>query len=200
MTAIVRRVAFGHVISGSSECVDIELTKTGVPVVVTTRGAHAYHSSMDGWVELSNPMDSSEIYSTSFSLSKPTGAVSSVLPLQSLQEMVHVNKANSLQSDGSTLAYLESQLFRSATLSSSLEYEQWIKSYVTYLVNKTHTERLREYCIALRTEGTTEGIRPLTVLQCNRAKILNDILTIIATNPNMQRLYGELKEVFESEL
>ena len=144
-------------------------------------------------------MDSSEIYSTSFLLSKPTGAVSSVLPLQSLQEMIHVNKANSLQSDGSTLAYLESQLFRSATLSSSLEYEQWIKSYVTYLVNKTHTERLREYCIALRTEGT-EGIRPLTVLQCNRAKILNDILTIIATNPNMQRLYGELKEVFESEL
>lgn len=189
---ILKGVSFSHMITSSISISDITLTKTGLPVVMTTvGGAYAYHTHMELWIELKNAFETSEIYTPNF---PSPSLLPSPLPLQSIQYSREDLSASNIghHSDvNSTLMFLESQLCRCVTLSSSLEYEYWLKSYVTYLVSKDLVERLREYCVSNLADDSSN---PVPLYQ--RREVMGKVLNIIASNTKLQRLYAELKEMF----
>jgi protein HIRA/HIR1 len=189
---ILEGVPFDHVISNSTHLVDIVLMKNGTPVVMTTNGSYVYHLPIAGWVELSNPKEKSEIYSPKLMLSPDQR--SATMPLQSIQELVVggasvTTPTHITDRESSTLLYLEAQLHRCTMLGSSLEHTHWLKTYVRYLVDKNLPERLKEYCT--------------TALMNNRQFheqdiVMSDVLSIVATNPSLQRLHKELQDIFDS--
>ena len=181
------KISFGHM---TTQIQDITLTKGGVPVVVTTENAYAYNGHMDAWMELKSAIERSEIYLSQFSLPSETPSLS---PLQTIQRQTTSRSIDGSTSqlghnENYTLAYLESQLSRCLSLRSSFEYEHWLKCYVKYLVDRSMSDRLREFCVALDVNGLY-----------HRKEIIQNILSIIATNTVLQRVYCELRDIFNSK-
>lgn len=179
------RISFGHM---TSQIKDVTLTKGGVPVVTTTENAYAFDTKMDGWIEMKNSSEQSEIYQTQFTL---PSSLPNMVPLQTIQRtsFTQTITGNRFDMESSTLSYLESQLSRCLTLRSSFEYEHWLKCYINYLVEKNMSERLREFCMSL---DSNNGLY-------HRKETLQNILSIIATNTGLQRVYSELRDIFNSK-
>ena len=196
MTCKLCNLSFGHMITDSTHIQDIVLTKSGLPVVMTTIATYVYHLPINGWIELENPLELSEISGSSLAV-PPT--LATLTPLQSLQQLAGnagmTSFRNQFDKDGGTLYHLENQLCRSAILNSSFEYEHWSKCYVSYLVEKGLTDRLRDYCMSL-VQGN--GSNVLELLSIRRADVLQEMLQVISSNTEMQRLYCELRDAFDS--
>lgn len=182
-------------ISDSTHIQDIVLTRSGLPVIMTTFSSYIYHLPVNGWIELENPLELSEISGSSLAV-PPT--LATLTPLQSLQQLAGKAGITSLQNqfdkDGGTLYHLENQLCRSVILNSSFEYEHWSKCYVSYLVEKGLTDRLRDYCMSLVQDN---GSNVLELLSIRRADVLQEMLQVISSNTEMQRLYCELRDTFD---
>ena len=194
--SLVSGASFDHLITGgAADGITIEITETGVPVVMTTNRSYGYHYSMKIWVELTSHKEASQINQSHYSTSETS---LSTHPLEYVQSVCSTRTSATGGNDES-LSFIESQLFRSACLHSSVEYESWLKRYVTYLVNKSLSDRLREVFMMLVHRNTgqdlVQNIVPLSVAS---RSTLSELLSAIATNTDLQRLYAELKLVFDS--
>ncbi|XP_003388580.1 PREDICTED: protein HIRA-like [Amphimedon queenslandica] len=193
--SLVSGASFHHLLTaagGATGGINIEITDTGVPVVMTTNQSYGYHYLMECWVELTHQKEAAQMNPSA------SGTDISTHPLQYIQSVSGTRTSSTtVTSTEECLSFLESQLFRSSCLQSSVEYESLLKRYVTYLVNQSLSERLREVFMMLVSccNHTGQGLVPASVVT---GPTLNQLLSIIATNTNLQRLYAELKLVFDS--
>ena len=195
--SLVSGTSFHHLLKaaagGTTDGINIEITETGVPVVMTTNQSYGYHYLMECWVELTHHKEAAQMNPSTI------GTDISTHPLDHIQSVTgsRTSSTTTLSSTEGCLSFLESQLFRSSCLRSSVEYESLLKRYVTYLVNQSLSERLREVFMLLVScySDTGQGVVPASVVS---GSTLNELLSVIATNTNLQRLYAELKLVFDS--
>uniref|UniRef100_A0A1X7TL21 Protein HIRA n=1 Tax=Amphimedon queenslandica TaxID=400682 RepID=A0A1X7TL21_AMPQE len=193
--SMVSGASFHHLLTaagGTTGGINIEITETGVPVVMTTNRSYGYHYLMECWVELTHQKEAAQMNPST------SGTDISTHPLHYIQSVSGTRTSSTtVTSTEECLSFLESQLFRSSCLQSSVEYESLLKRYVTYLVNQSLSERLREVFMMLVSccNHTGQGLVPASVVN---GPTLNQLLSIIATNTNLQRLYAELKLVFDS--
>ena len=151
---------------------------------------------MSVWFELSNVQEQMDTIHTC-SMHIPN-ILADAMPLQTLQEAFKASLGTTAASRGaqqSTLKYLESQVLRSQALESALEHNHWIKSYVRFLVHETMEDRLREFCMEL-IKSLSRGSNP--VLGGQGGAIVQELLTIIARNAKLQRLYTELSDAVKA--
>lgn len=184
-TYVVNSVSFSHLFQDASEIVKVSVTDDGIPVVVTDSQVYCYNTSMMSWVTVATNTESSIVRSSKFALL----SLSQLTPLQSLQRTIGSTAASSSSippSRSATLMYLESQIGRSVTVCSVLEYHHWVKSYVRYLVTEGMEERLREFMTSLQSPPR-EGFTSQAFIQ--------ECLNIVTTNTKLQRLYRELKDM-----
>ena len=205
MTATLSNVKFGHIMTDPTHLRDISLTSNGLPVISTHDCVYCFSNKMKTWFELSRSSETSIIHNSRFSLSS---TLTELTPLRSLQNSTGLTGLtsftnNSDHSQNVTLVYLESQITRSQCLGSILECEHWIKCYVRYLVSEKLEEKLREFCMGLTKVPMKSNFGVVDVSNCDTIltflgshtrPLLQDCMTIIASNPKLQRLYCELRD------
>ena len=197
MSAFLSDLSFRHLLgSGSQTRCDISLTKSGLPIITTSRGAFIFHLNMQVWTDLYSPSESSAVCDSRFNLSS---SVVEATPLSSIQRQASLSlphpplASSALSGRVQTLVYLETQISRSLSLCSPLEYKHWSRSYVQHLVREEEEERLREF--------VSELVRPSVagdpVLGLQRSALAREYLSLVASSTKLQRLYCELRDMLD---
>lgn len=124
---------------------------------------------------------------------------SSTLPLAYLQATQRPTRSavTSGSSLGSlcTLSYMERQLAACRALNSRTEYKRWLLGTAKFLVDQGMETRLRVLCDDLL--GPTHGRASVkrswdcTLMGFSKHTLLREVLSVVGSNLNLQRLYTE---------
>ena len=202
MKAILTNVPFSHLLSKKSpdECL---LTRDGLPVLKIGSSGFIFNLGIHSWMELVDSEEISGIQRLNFNYSSPSQENA---PLDALQKSFQTTtRSDSVgimlqqvrtvgSQSSSTVKYLENQISRSLCLKSPLEYKQWCKTYVQFLVKENLEERLREFC----GEFSSPKGHDEMILGLSKFNLLQEMLSIVAKNTKFQRLYSELKDTLDS--
>ena len=198
MKAVVHQASFGHLLEDKKQLHSSSLTKAGIPVLTVGSASFMFHGDMSAWMEVYSNRELSEIGKSDISSSLPENT-----PLDCLQRSAN-SRSDVTQmllglrapSSGqtATLTYLESQVSRSLCLRSPLEYQHWTKAYVRYLVKENMEARLREFCMRFTGPSDCQGM----VLGFQKQALLRDLLSVVAGNAKLQRLYCEIRDTVDS--
>ena len=187
-------IFFGHLLVNCPrpKC-NITLTKSGQPIVVTTKGGFSFNVDMRVWSELYSQDELSVIHNSRFNLSS---AVAEATPLSLVQcstgaPLFSPPLSSTSSGRSQTLTYLENQISRCLLLQSPLEYRHWTRTYVQHLVSEEEEERLREFV----SEFARQSMR--CVLGVERSLLAKEFLSLVASSTKMQRLYCELREIVD---
>jgi protein HIRA/HIR1 len=104
----------------------------------------------------------------------------------------------SLQQSG-VLSYIDQQLAASFVIGSSKEYRFWFIALAQHLSKENMETRLREMCqylIGPLFKSSKSEWDP-KILGNNKHELLKEVLSILASNLRLQRLYTEFKEQLE---
>ncbi len=202
MTTVIQRVDFRHLLDGGKHFLGSSVTPSGIPILSLSSASYMFNQDMGMWMEVSNVQEHTEFHDPKFSLSR---TIKETTPLDQIQKAAAssstrgevsqmLSSLRSGSSQSAVLTFLESQVSRSLTLQSVLEYEHWTKTYVRYLVKEGLEERLREFC--LRFTGPCG--RDEMILGFQKRALLKDFLALVAGNPKLQRLYCELRDTLDT--
>ena len=108
-----------------------------------------------------------------------------------------VNNPN-LQQSG-VLSYIDQQLAASFVIGSAKEYRFWFMALAQHLSKENMEIRLREMCQYLigPVFKSSKSQWDPKILGNNKYDMLKEVLSILATNLRLQRLYTEFKEQLE---
>ena len=198
MKAVVRRAPFGHLLEDKKQLHGSTLTKTGVPVLTVSSASFMFHADMNAWMEVCSSREISEIgkfdICSSLPESTPLDCIQRSASSRSDVTQMLLGLRTPSSGQTATLTYLESQVSRSLCLCSPLEYQHWTKAYVRYLVKENMEDRLREFCMKFTGPSDCQGM----VLGFQKQALLRDLLTVVAGNAKLQRLYCEIRDTVDS--
>ena len=203
MEIAVREASFAHLLQDrKTQLESCSVTKTGTPLLTLSDStAYLYHKGMGVWTEVCNSNEHTEVggMETEFEWTKSSD-LNSLRRVQTatLSDCTTTGRTLSRLRDSDaklgTAAFLESQISRSVLLQSPVEYHQWCKVYVEYLVRECMEVRLREFCMQYCRPGS--GGKDV-VLGFERREMAKDFLAVIAGNAKLQKLYCELRDAMD---
>ena len=199
MKAVVRQVSFGHLFEDKKQLHGSALTKTGIPVITVGSASYMFHTDMSAWMQVCSSNELSEIGRSDFDIrsslpdSTPLDYIQRSSSSRSDVTQMLLGLRSPSSSQAATLMFLESQVSRSLCLRSPLEYQHWTKAYIRYLVKEDMEDRLREFCMDFTGPCGCQGM----VLGLQKQALLRDLLTVVAGNAKLQRLYCELRDAVD---
>ena len=205
MEQLISDESFAHLLlrDSKTQLQNCSLTRTGTPVLTLSDSTgYLYHRGMGVWMEVLNWNEDSEIcgIGTEFDWTDMTD-MSSLQRLQTAtlsgSTVGTLTRLRDSDAKLSTVSFLESQISRSVSLHSVVEYQHWCKVYVQYLVKESMEVRLREFCMQYCRPGS---VRETTVVGFGIPAMVKDFLPVIAGNAKLQRLYCELRDAVDSLL
>lgn len=199
MRAEIRRADFRHLLEGGRRLVGSSVTPNGTPILNLPPCSYMYHRDLGLWMEVASGGEYTEFQDPSFSLSR---TIKETTPLDQIQTSsgtrgdvsLNMSRLQRPNSQRALLGYLESQISRSLSLQSVVEYEHWSKTYVRYLVKESLEDRLREFCLNFATPCGRDAM----VLGLHKKTLLREFLLVVGGNHKLQRLYCELRDSLDT--
>lgn len=114
--------------------------------------------------------------------------------------------AAALQRSHISRAHLESNLAAAIVLGSAAEYKRWLSTYATFLADQGDEERFEELCRELvggvvvggeEKEEGGDGWNPEILGMSKRKLLRDDVLRVLGTNREMQRVVAKYKDILE---
>ena len=108
-----------------------------------------------------------------------------------------VNNSNLQQS--AVLSYIDQQLAASFVMGSTTEYHFWLMALAQHLSKENMETRLREMCQYLigPVFKSSKSEWDPNIVGNDKHEMLKEVLSILATNLRLQRIYTEFKEQLE---
>lgn len=179
------------------------ITDSGSPLIcVSTGKSYIFNVQFGSWTLISNSND----ILNSCTDQKPHSFDPSSLPLSSIQSQTKFNKSmhtlflnNPYLQQTAVLSYIDQQLAASFVIGSTKEYRFWLMSLAQQLSKDNMESRLREMCqylIGPLFKSSKSEWDP-KILGNDKHEMLKEVLSILASNLRLQRLYTEFKEQME---
>ena len=187
---------------------DVSIVSTGIvdngsPLIcVSTGKSFLFNHDFGTWTMVSNSHD----LLNSCTDQKPHSFDPRSLPLSTLQSQTKSNKSlhtlflsNANLQQSAVLSYIDQQLAASFVMGSANEYHFWLMALAQHLSQENMETRLREICqylIGPLFKSAKSQWEP-KILGNSKHDMLKEVLSIIASNLRLQRLYTEFKEQLE---
>ncbi|GAM28763.1 hypothetical protein SAMD00019534_119390 [Acytostelium subglobosum LB1] len=181
------------------------LTEEGKPIITLSNGySYVFTTGIGEWIQITDRLGSL----SEFNSSDPTG-IGILSKLQQQQQGTRPTSMTSLLALSNqptsaqpqiTTTFLEKQIWLAIVLESPNEYKHWMTTYVRFLANNGNQVRLQDLCNDLLGPSNSPRIdvwEP-TILGLNKRDLLKELLPIIASNRNLQRMVGQYKESLSS--
>ncbi|XP_039266238.2 protein HIRA-like isoform X1 [Styela clava] len=191
---------------------ECELTDSGLPLLTfSNRKSYTFSRNMLSWI-LVNSIDESIEHCADYK--SDTSSLKGGI-LDSLQKKatgvgacaLRMFHSNTNLQRCATAVFLESRVETCIALNSVEEYSHWMLSYIRYLVNEGLDVRLREICddmlgpthlksneIMESPTTSSSTWKPFVLGLFKRTLLRDEILPIIGSNLNFQRLYTEYQD------
>ncbi|XP_064613383.1 LOW QUALITY PROTEIN: protein HIRA-like [Liolophura sinensis] len=206
--SVIKNESLSPLLSGSSTSVSkAYLTHEGVPVLVLSDDkSYTMNPEFGCWVVVSQRQDLLYQCSDHYS-SQPLQQVKG--PLSSLQSAQHrfggqaraIYRTSPPLQQASTVSYLENQLAVCSTLKSASEYKFWLSTYIRFLAQEGLEGKLREVCDDLLGPVFKSSSKPAwdaNILSLSKRELLQELLPLVATNLQLQRIYTEYQEQLDT--
>ncbi|GAB6030239.1 hypothetical protein CHUAL_005915 [Chamberlinius hualienensis] len=209
---VVKNESLLPIMSGSQTDLTItgtNLTDQGCPIVSLSVGrSYIFSLSMGCWMLIHNSDDIIQQCSDHHSCAPSTSELAGgSLPLAALQSQMkrptqqarRLFRSHSSMQKASTLCHIDNQLMAAASLHSAKEYRFWFLCLTRYLVQEGMEIRLRELCDLLLGTISSSNKNKDKQTDCyvhgiHKHDLLREILPIIGSNLQLQRLYVEYQE------
>ncbi|KAI7876516.1 WD40 repeat-like protein [Lichtheimia hyalospora FSU 10163] len=191
---------------------DVRIQKNGLPLVITNyQQAFTYHLGMKVWLRISDAWYIvSEFWNSSLGHPRdyPLGWLSAAMTLNGGLDpigkvMLNFVEGNKEAVGAITLSHIEIQLAVAALLNSKSEYRQWLKIYAKKLSVENAQEKVKELCHWLIGPPLLPCVdgrhwEPTVMDSLSKQDLLRDILPLLGTNRQLQRLVNEYNTYINS--
>ena len=186
MKPLLHNVPVSPLISNTETLSNLAISDNGHAVVtLESQNMYVYHMDMGVWIQIANPSEISK-YSSNLKNINPSSG-----PLAALQFLAAKN--STLTTQISNQQFIEHQITRAEMLSSPAEYLHWCTMYITEMTKEGNENKIREFFYKILNSSQKKFVGFF------KQVLLDKILPPLAANPNLQRLYSELKQAQECD-
>jgi protein HIRA/HIR1 len=209
LCAVIRKESLLPVLKGGKVSITkVQLTADGLPIIsLSSQCSYTFSLELGVWVLLDDRNDVIRLSANVQAYASPEveGLLASLqgncIGRGSVGHLPRVYTRDTSQLQMATVAFLENQVTAALACQSSDEYHHWLLSYVKYLASQGLESKLQELCVEL-IGPPGQSVRKLTstqgwnqfVLGLSKRSLLKEMLPILATNGNLQRLASEIHE------
>lgn len=178
------------------------LTENGTSIITLTTGkSYMFSLSAKCWMMIGDSGDA--VYSYSSQKNKHNGLKNNAdYPLNVMQAHSSKYKSNLDIKDTEGVselcskAFLEQQMSAALALKSEKEYKYWLLAYVSFLTDREDSNRLRYLCQDLLgvSHSYSSNKQVETVLGMSKHELLKEVLVIVASSRNTQRIFTEFHD------
>ncbi|XP_059485456.1 protein HIRA [Neocloeon triangulifer] len=202
-----------HLLDKNASVVSCQVMENGNPVLTLSTGKlYLYCNQLKAWTLLGDGRDpvqqssSHLLYANAVTQSGNLSA-SPMPPLTALQSASKVHFRSNLSSASGpatscTLTFLEQQMASSRLLQSSRDYHLWLSAFVRFLVHEGMEARLRLIFDELLGPAHPHSANSRSwddkIMGLSKHQLLQEMLTVVASNLSLQRLYSEYNDLLES--
>jgi protein HIRA/HIR1 len=182
----------------------VQLTDIGqIFIFMSNLEAFMWHTTMKVWVRIADNHFLGSAYRTTltFGAKGPLQQIQLATTKATVSPTTLLNMSATEQSF-ETIAHLENQIACSIAVGSVPEFRHWLHTYVQKLVQDTNVSKLEALCEELLGPPSrlsnvppkpTDTWNP-TILGLNKRQLLRELLALMSSNLNLQRLISKFRE------